>query len=186
MSYKTQLPPRPKQPCFKLQNETHIHENLLHQTVGILHDLDTEPLLFRKITANLSACSPQIVAVLRSWQRAAYVLACIDTAISYISKSSSENVDPIRDAVMNTILSLAPLPGRSPTRPQPDDRERVMDRRVLFDEPQMQALIESLDEESRIQMKAAADRERSHLPLFPAHFWNWDELTVATPGGVPS
>jgi hypothetical protein len=69
-----------------------------------------------------------------------------------------------------TILTF-PLPrGHRPAQQRVDDRERVMDRPVFYDEPQMHTLIASFDDRSRLLLKAAADRERSRLPLFPAHF----------------
>jgi hypothetical protein len=73
-----------------------------------------------------------------------------------------------------TILSF-PLPeDHQPAQQRPDDRERIMDRRMLYDEPGMRDLIASLDESSRSYLLDAANRERSRLPLFPAHFTNWD------------
>jgi len=153
----------------KQQSYDHIGPN---GRVDVIQDTDTQPFLLRTITRNMALCFSQLVAALREWQHAAYILACIDTATSYISKTSAEAVDPIRDAIVETIFSL-PRPSLS-ARPLPDDRQHVMKRRVLFDEPRITTLIHSLDEGSRICMKVAADRERSHLPLFPAHFRHWD------------
>lgn len=77
-----------------------------------------------------------------------------------------------------TILSFLPPSDNRPAQQRVDDRERAVDRRVFYDEPRMQSLIASLDESSRIFLKVASDRERSRLPLFPAHFRNWDPELV--------
>src|SRR5262245_24140797 len=66
--------------------------------------------------------------------------------------------------------SDSPSPILQPAQPQPDDGIKVMDRRVFYDEPSMQAVIASLDEPSRLFLHDAAERERARLPLFPAHF----------------
>jgi hypothetical protein len=105
-------------------------------------------------------------------------IACIDTAISYISSTIIEGTDPLTDRICDTMLAtiftlLIPQHLR-PAQPRPDDFERAMDRRVFYDEPNMQALITSLDESSRLFLCTAADRERSRLPLFPAHLMDWD------------
>jgi hypothetical protein len=100
-------------------------------------------------------------------------LACIDSVRGYISRTQSET-DPIRDAMMDAIAAFPPTPSTGPAQPQSDDPERVMDRRVLFDEPHMQNLIRSLNDEGRTTMNSAADRERARLPLFPACFVQWE------------
>jgi hypothetical protein len=71
-----------------------------------------------------------------------------------------------------TVFTFVPPEGLRPAQLQPDDRERIMDRRIIIDEPGMQALISSLDKSSRLLLEAAANRERSRLPLFPGHFRN--------------
>jgi hypothetical protein len=74
--------------------------------------------------------------------------------------------------MMASILSF-PIPADSrptPAQVQPDDRERVMDRGLFYDEPEVRALIASLDDESRRILEAAAVRERARMPIFPAHF----------------
>ena len=76
--------------------------------------------------------------------------------------------------MVNSIRAFLLTPSSGPAQPQPDDGKRVMDRRVLFDEPHMQTLILSLSDESRIAMNAAADIERARLPLFPACFAQWE------------
>jgi hypothetical protein len=69
-----------------------------------------------------------------------------------------------------TILTF-PLPrGPRPAQQRVDDRERVMDYPVFYDEPHMHTLIASFDDGSRLLLKVPADREGSRLPLFPAHF----------------
>jgi len=69
-----------------------------------------------------------------------------------------------------TVLAF-PLPhDPQPAQQRPDDRERVMDCPVFYDEPQMRNMITSFDDESRMLLKAAADRERARLPLFPVYF----------------
>ena len=104
--------------------------------------------------------------------------ACIDTAISYISSTITEGTDPLSDQICDTMLAtiftfIAPQ-CLLPAQQRLDDCKRVMDRRVFYDEPNMQALISSLGEPSRLFLGAAADRERSRLPLFPAQFVDWD------------
>ena len=82
--------------------------------------------------------------------------------------------DRICDAMLATILAF-PLPsGTQPAQPRPDDLERIMDCRVLYDEPRMRTLIASFDDSSQRSLEAASDRERSRLPLFPGHFSVWD------------
>jgi hypothetical protein len=100
--------------------------------------------------------------------------ACIDTTVSYISKAATgkpdELTEKIYDTMMATVLSF-PLPPSSPQRAQqqPDDYEHVMGRTVFYDEPLLRELVASFDEESRLLLKGAADRERAHLPLFPSY-----------------
>jgi hypothetical protein len=73
--------------------------------------------------------------------------------------------------MLTTILSLpAPCTHPQPAQPQPDDKDRVTDRRVLYDEPLMRSLISSFDDESRQLLKGAAERERARLPLFPPSY----------------
>src|SRR5271154_2310805 len=100
-----------------------------------------------------------------------HFLAYIDSATVYYSKAAPQEQDPIWVAMMSTIRSLRspqyPVPNITP--PRSDDFELVMRGRVFFDEPQMQIFISSLDEKSRFSMEAAADRERSRLPIFPIH-----------------
>jgi hypothetical protein len=104
------------------------------------------------------------------------LLAYIDSATSYISTSvdSDAQTEKICDTMFTTVASFFPPHEPplllQPAEPQPDDRERVMDRQVFYDEPPMQALIASLDEPSRLFLQEAAERERERLPLFPAHF----------------
>jgi hypothetical protein len=80
--------------------------------------------------------------------------------------------------MVTTILEF-PLPSGPrppPAEQQPDDRDRVMDRPVFYDEPPMRALIASFDDENRLLLKAAAEKERARLPLFPACFRGNDAL----------
>jgi len=80
-------------------------------------------------------------------------------------------IDQICDAMVATIFAFPPPPEViQPAEKRPDDRERVMDRIVFYDEKHMQTLISSLDDNGRIFLKAVADRERLRLPLFPAYF----------------
>jgi hypothetical protein len=75
---------------------------------------------------------------------------------------------------MLTTVSNFDIPkGHRLAEPSQDDRERVMDRRVFYEEPELKNLISSLDESSRAFLRTAMDRERSHLPLFPVHFLEW-------------
>jgi hypothetical protein len=110
----------------------------------------------------------------------------VDTAISYISRATTQPEDPLTNQICETmaatILTLVPPRGTQPAQQRSDDRERVMDRHVFYDEPQIQTLISSLDEFSRSLLKAAADRERSRLPLFPAHFGDVDPETEGLDG----
>jgi len=104
--------------------------------------------------------------------------ACFDTAIPFISGTMTLPPDPLADricdAMLATILAF-PLPsGTQPAQPRPDDLERIMDCRVLYDEPRMRTLIASFDDSSQRSLEAASDRERSRLPLFPGHFSVWD------------
>jgi len=130
------------------------------------------------ITSITSLCSPSLFAYLREWQQAAHVLACIDIAVSYMSWAITEDKDPLIDhiceSMMATILSF-PLPeGDSPPQPRLDDVERVKDRRVFTDEPQMQSLIATLDNKRRTDLDDAAERVRARLPLVPACFRGWE------------
>jgi hypothetical protein len=108
-----------------------------------------------------------------------FTLACIDSALAYFPEAPPAP-DPIWDAMLATILAFPPPPYSNSdlALPRPNDHELVMGRRVFFDEPQMQTLIRSLDEKSRIAMQAAADRERSRLPIFPAHLRMWNAEKV--------
>jgi len=65
------------------------------------------------------------------------------------------------------------LPEPGPVQQRPDDRERVMDRRIFYDEPLMYTLFSSMDEKSRLSLQAAGERERSRLPLFPSCLKTW-------------
>lgn len=149
-------------------------DNLMAQSdIDVITDLDTQPLLFSRIASIVSSCPPSLLAEIREWQHAAHVIACIDTAISYISSAMTHEPDPLAericDTMMATILAF-PLPqSPQPVQQRPDDRERVMDRPVFYDEPQMRTLIASFDDGSRSLLKAAADRERSRLPIFPPY-----------------
>jgi hypothetical protein len=144
----------------------------INQAVDAVADLSSQTV------SMISSYSPALLAEVREWQQAAHVLACIDTAIPFISGAISQPPDPLADqicdAMFTTILTF-PLPtDTQPAEPRPDDLERVMDRRVMYDEPQMHDLISSFDDPSRSLLKAAAERERSRLPLFPAHFGVWN------------
>ena len=105
-------------------------------------------------------------------------LACFDTAIPFISGTMALPPDPLADRICDTMLATIlafPLPsGTQPAQPRPDDLERIMDCRVLYDEPRMRTLIASFDDSSQRSLEAASDRERSRLPLFPGHFSVWD------------
>ena len=72
--------------------------------------------------------------------------------------------------MMGAIRGLPTPLGNHPAQQRYDDRERVMDRRVFYDEPRIVEFIGSLEERSIAYLKAAAERERAHLPIFPAHF----------------
>ena len=77
--------------------------------------------------------------------------------------------------MLSTIFAF-PLPHfriPDPASPQPSGCELVLRHCVFFDEPQMQALIRSLDEKSHLALHAAADMERSRLLIFPAHLRLW-------------
>lgn len=75
---------------------------------------------------------------------------------------------------MATILSF-PLPEEDqPLQPRPDDVERIRDRRVFTDEPQMHALITSLDNTMRADLDNAVEQVRTRLPLLPACFREWE------------
>jgi len=107
--------------------------------------------------------------------------ACIDIATYYISQMTTEDknhmdspTDRICKTMIATILAF-PLPMINlPADPRPDDPERIRDRRVFTDEPQMQALITSLDDTSRMALADAAERVRMRLPLLPACFRDWE------------
>ena len=76
---------------------------------------------------------------------------------------------------MLTTVSNFDIPnGHRLAEPSQDDKERVMDRRAFYEEPELMKLISSLDESSRAFLRSAMDRERSHLPLFPAHILEWN------------
>jgi len=87
--------------------------------------------------------------------------------------------------MMATILTFLP-PEPQPAQQRPDDRERAMDRRIFYDEPHIHTLISLMDEKSRLFLLAAADRERSRLPLFPAHFMKWAPETGCLDAGSKS
>ena len=99
--------------------------------------------------------------------------ACIDTALAFLSSAVTTDVLTMRicETMFTTILSLPPpCPHPQPAQPRPDDKDRVTDRRVLYDEPLMRSLISSFDDESRQLLKGAAERERARLPLFPSSY----------------
>jgi hypothetical protein len=130
------------------------------------------------VASIISSCSPSLLAYLRQWQQAAHILACIDIAISYISRATTEDKNPLIDRIcetmMATILSF-PLPEEDqPLQPRPDDVERIRDRRVFTDEPQMHALITSLDNTMRADLDNAVEQVRTRLPLLPACFREWE------------
>jgi hypothetical protein len=76
---------------------------------------------------------------------------------------------------MLTTVSHFDIPkGYRLAEPSQDDRERVMDRRVFYEEPELKNLISSLGESSRAFLRTAMSGERSHLPLFPAHLLEWN------------
>jgi len=139
---------------------------------------DNDGVLIRSI---VSSCSPSLLACLKEWQQAAHILACIDIATYYISQMTTEDknhmdspTDRICKTMIATILAF-PLPMINlPADPRPDDPERIRDRRVFTDEPQMQALITSLDDTSRMALADAAERVRMRLPLLPACFRDWE------------
>ena len=83
-------------------------------------------------------------------------------------------MDQVCDAMMGAIRALPGPLGVRPAQQRYDDRERVMDRRVFYDEPQIVEFIGSLEEKSAAYLKAAAERERAHLPIFPAQFRTMD------------
>jgi len=58
--------------------------------------------------------------------------------------------------------------------PLPDDAERITQRRVLTEEPQMKALIAELDGPDRASLDKAANRMQAHLPLLPGFFKDWE------------
>ena len=99
--------------------------------------------------------------------------ACIDTALTFLSNAVATDVLTMRicETMFTTILSLPPpCPHPQPAQPRPDDKDRVTDRRVLYDEPLMRSLISSFDDESRQLLKGATERERARLPLFPSSY----------------
>lgn len=87
-----------------------------------------------------------------------------------MTETPDELTQKICHIMVATVLSF-PLPPSDPrpAQQQPDDRERVTGRLVFYDEPLMCNLIASFDDESRLLLKGAADRERAKLPLFPPH-----------------
>jgi hypothetical protein len=99
--------------------------------------------------------------------------AYIDTALAFLSNAVTTDVLTMRicEAMFTTILSLPPpCPHPQPAQPRPDDKDRVTDCRVLYDEPLMRSLISSFEDESRQLLKGAAERERARLPLFPSSY----------------
>jgi len=155
-----------------------IQRDPIDRIVDAVADLDTQPILSSQIAAKISSSSPALLAEVREWQQAAYVLACFDTAIPFISGTMALPPDPLADRICDTMLATIlafPLPsGTQPAQQRPDDLERIMDCRVFYDEPRMRTLIASFDDSSQHSLEAAADRERSRLPLFPGHFSVWD------------
>jgi len=126
----------------------------------------------------ISSCSPSLLAYLREWQQAAHVLACIDIATVYISRVTAEDRNPLIDRICETMMAtilLFPLPEvDQPAQPRPDDVDRIRDRRVFTDEPQMHALILSLDNTSRADLENVVEQARTRLPLLPASFRDWE------------
>jgi len=167
-----------------VDSDRNIRRDPLHSTkAGVVADLDTQDLLFSRIASIILTCSPSLVAELKQWQKAAHVLACIDTAVSYLTRAMKQPadslVDRICEAMVATIFAFPPPPQATrPAEERPDDRERVMDRVVFYDEPYMQTLMSSLGDNDCLFLKSAADRERSHLPLFPACFRYLDPVTA--------
>lgn len=95
-----------------------------------------------------------------------------------MSRATTEDKDPLIDsiceAMMATVLSF-PLPeGDQPPEPRPDDDKHITDRRTFADEPQMHALITSLDSTSRADLDNAVEQARTRLPLLPASFREWE------------
>jgi len=149
------------------------------QSPNVVADLDSQPLLYASISSILRSSPPTLLAELREWQKAAHILACIDTTIQFISQRSS-TPDPLTDlidaAMFSTISSLllssSPSPSHffQPAQPHPDDQAVITSRRVFSDEPQMQTLLSCLDAPNFRALEEAAERERARLPLFPACF----------------
>jgi hypothetical protein len=85
--------------------------------------------------------------------------------------------DPLYKKICNTMMATIRAfpypPSRGPALQRPDDHECIMDRRIFFDEPQMQTLTSSFDEKSQLFLKGSADRERARLPLFPGPLGVW-------------
>jgi hypothetical protein len=87
-----------------------------------------------------------------------------------MTEGPDELTEKIPDTMVATVFAFAlPPKDRRPALQQSDDRERVMDRLVFYDEPPMQKLIASFDDENRLLLKGAAERERANLPLFPPY-----------------
>jgi hypothetical protein len=137
--------------------------------VPVVSDIDNA-----RIRIIISSWHPSRLAYIREWQQAAYVLGCIDIAISYISWALTQGPDTQTDRICNTmvttILSFPLTAADQAVRPRPDDAERITDRRTITDEPQVQALLAELDKGRRAELDAAAERMRARLPLLPACF----------------
>jgi hypothetical protein len=80
--------------------------------------------------------------------------------------------------MVDTVRTFIPPQPFRPAQQRGDDRERIMDRRVFYDEPRMRALISSFEKSSRLFVEAVAERERDRLPLCPEHFKGWDRFDV--------
>jgi hypothetical protein len=107
-----------------------------------------------------------------------FLQGCIGIAISYISWAIRQDADPFTDRISNTILNTVlsfPVPRiYQPVWPWPNDAERIIQRRVLTEEPQMKALIAELDGANRVFLDEAANRMRAQLPLLPGFFKDWE------------
>jgi hypothetical protein len=78
------------------------------------------------------------------------------------------------ETMVATILRFTPPQGTRPAKPQPDDYKRIMDHRMIFDEPGIQAVISSLPKDCRMHLEEERADYHALFPLLPPHFRIWD------------
>jgi hypothetical protein len=103
-------------------------------------------------------------------------LDCIDAAIREISLLDTKEFPdtPLAhlfyESMVATVLQFpSPHPNHSAI-PQLDDLKRIMERRILFDEPRMEAIISSLPECNPTGLEIDRSSTHARLPFFPPHF----------------